>query len=144
MKYKVKLTASQRFDLVELVNKGKEKARKLTHARILLQADYSKEGPALKAKIIAQNLNIHERTVHRVRQKFANEGLSVALNRKEHTHYKPRRLDGVQEVKLIAICCGSSPKGRVGWTLELLADQLVKLNIVDSLSKSTVQRTLKK
>ena len=144
MRYLVKLTPAQRFSLIGLVNKGQDKARKLTHARILLQADSGKEGPALKAKVIADGLNVHERTVHRVRQQFAAEGLSAALNRKEHRGFKPRRLDGAQEAKLIAMCCGPKPEGRTSWTLDLLADSMVKLTFVDSVSRSTIYRTLKK
>ena len=144
MRYLVKLSQEQRFSLIELVNKGHDKAKKLTHARILLQADSSKEGPALKAKIIANNLNVHERTVHRVRQKFATEGLSAALNRKEHSRFKPCILDGKQEAKLIVMCCGAKPEGRISWTLDLLVDRMVKLSIVDSVSRSTIHRTLKK
>lgn len=143
-KYKVKLTSNERKSLLSLVNTGKEKARKIIHARILLHADSSKEGPARKAKVIAENLNISERTVHRVRNKFAEDGLMVALNRKQHKAYKPKILDGEKEAKLIAICCSAAPEGRVSWTLELLCQELVRLNVVDKISKHTVQRTLKK
>ena len=83
------------------------KAKKITHARILLQADSSKKGKGLKAKQIAANLNIHERTVHRVRQAFAERGLDDALNRKPHSSYKSLKLDGDQEAHLIALCCSS-------------------------------------
>lgn len=144
MKYKVKLTECQRKRLLEMVNTGKEKARMLTHARVLLQADASKSGPALKAKVIAKHLNIHERTVHRIRERFANEGLESALNRKAHSRHKPKRLDGDQEAQLIALCCGAKPEGRTSWTLDLLSDELVKLNIVAQVSRSTVRRVLKK
>src|SRR5262249_9401209 len=90
------------------------------------------------------NLQINERTVHRVRQKFGTQGLEAALNRKEHKSYKPRKLDGEQEARLIALCCSQAPEGRKGWTLKLLGENLVRLDIVDSISRSTVYRTLKK
>jgi transposase len=143
-KYKVKLTPSQREQLLEIIHKGKQKAKTVTHARILLQADCSEAGPSLKAKVIAANLNIHERTVHRVRERFANDGLEPALNRKKHCRYKPRKLDGKQEAHLVALCCGAPPEGRVEWTLTLLSESLVKLEIINSISRSTVHRTLKK
>ena len=143
-KYKVKLTYSQREELLDTINKGKGKARKLMHARILLQSDCSSLGPALRAKEIANHLNIHARTVCRVKKKFASEGMEVALNRKPHKNYKPRRLDGEQEAQLIALCCGPKPEGRATWTLELLSDSMVKLKIVERVSSSTVQRVLKK
>lgn len=143
-KYKVKLTPNQRKQLLQVIHNGKQKAKTNTHARILLQADSGKEGPGLKAKVIAASLNIHERTVHRVRERFANEGLESALYRKKHRRYKPRKLDGDQEAHLIALCCGAPPEGRKEWTLKLLSERLVQLEIIDSISRSTVHRTLKK
>ena len=143
-RYKVKLTPKQRQALLKLVCTGKDKAKKLTHARILLQADASPAGPGLSAKKIAEQLNIHARTALRVKERFVKEGLYAALNRKPHKHYKPRKLDGEQETHLIALCCSKAPKGRASWTLQLLGEQLVKLNIVDRISRSTIYRTLKK
>lgn len=143
-KYKVKLTPGQRKQLLEMVHNGKQQAKIITHARILLQADSGEEGPAKKAKIIAADLNIHERTVHRVREAFANNGLEAALYRKKHRQYRPRKLDGEQEAHLVALCCGSPPEGRKEWTLRLLGERLVELEITDSISRSTVHRTLKK
>ena len=142
--YKVKLTPSQREQLIEIVRNGKQKAKTITHARVLLQADSGAEGPGLKAKVIAASLNIHERTVHRVRERFANDGLEVALHRKKHRQYKPRKLDGDQEAHLVALCCGSPPEGRKEWTLRLMCERLVQLEVIDSISRSTVHRTLKK
>jgi len=144
MKYKVKLTAHQRNELLEIVKNGNTKAKKLTHARVLLQADCSKLGLALKAKVIAKNLNIHERTVHRIRERFSVEGMEIALNRKPHKKYKPTILDGDQEAQLIALCCGPKPEGQASWTLSLLTEKIVTLNIVDQISRSTIFRALKK
>jgi len=143
-KYKVKLTPNQRKQLLEVVHNGRQKAKMITHARILLQADSGEEGPGLRAKAIAASLNIHERTVHRVRGSFANDGLEAALHRKKHRQYKPRILDGDQEAHLVALCCGTPPEGRKEWTLRLLSERLVQLEIVDSISRSTLHRTLKK
>jgi transposase len=141
---KVKLTPKQRKDLLIITRNGQQKAKVITHANILLQADGSKEGPGLNSKIIAENLNIHARTVRRVRQKFAEEGIEAALYRKPHKKFKPRKLDGEQEAHLIALCCSPAPSGRAVWTLQLLSDALVQMNIVDSVSRSTLHRTLKK
>lgn len=143
-KYKVKLTPSQREQLLGITRNGNQKAKTITHAQILLQADSSENGPSLKAKVIAELLNIHARTVHRVRERFANTGLEVALHRKKHRQYKPRRLDGDQEAHLVAVCCGPPPEGRKEWTLRLLGERLVELEVTDSISRSTVHRTLKK
>lgn len=143
-KYKVKLTSGQRKQLLEIVHNGKQQAKTITHPQILLQADFGEEGPAKKAKVIAVDLNIHERTVHRVREAFANNGLDTALYRKKHRQYRPRKLDGKQEAHLVALCCGSPPEGRKEWTLKLLSERLVELEITDSISRSTVHRTLKK
>lgn len=144
MGYKVKLTEAQRAELIELVRKGKHQAKVIMHANILLQADCSSRGLGLRAKVIAEHLNIHAKTVHRVRRKYVEGGIEAAINRKPHKQYKPRKLDGDGEAHLIALCCGQAPQGRVAWTLELLADELVRLAVIDSVSKSTIRRTLKK
>ena len=144
MAYRVKLTKSQREFLVNMVRNGKRQAKVITHANVLLQADCSSNGPALRAKAIAENLQIHSRTVHRIRQRYAEEGLEAALERKDHVHYKPRKLDGEGEAKLIALCCSQAPNGRAAWTLELLANELVRLKVVDGISKNTIRATLKK
>lgn len=143
-KFKVKLTPAVRRKLIALTRNGRQKAKEVTHANILLQADCSKEGPAYRAKVIAKNLHIHERTVHRVRQQFTEEGLEAAIHRRPHKGYKPRKIDGEQEAHLIAICCSQPPSGRTVWTLELLSETLVSMEIVDAVSRSTVHRTLKK
>jgi transposase len=143
-KYKVKLTPKQRQELLNLIRNGKDKAKKLMHARVLLEADASHAGPGLQAKEIAKRLHIHARTALRIKERFAKEGLEASLNRKPHQNYKPHRLDGEQESCLIALCCSKAPEGRAVWTLQLLGEYLVKLNIVDTISRSTIYRTLKK
>ena len=84
MGYKVKLTELQREGLIEIVRNGKKQAKVIMHANVLLQADCSTSGPALKAKVIAENPNIHSRTVHRIRRKYAEEGVETAIQRKPH------------------------------------------------------------
>lgn len=144
-KYIVRLEPQEREDLQKLVSKGKSAARKLTHARILLQADVSKEGPKWSDEQIAESLGVTTRTVEHVRQRGVEQGLEAALERRKRKQSPtPRILDGAKEAQLVAICCSKPPEGRRRWTLCLLADRLVELNIVESISSDTVGRTLKK
>ena len=143
-KYIVRLTPEEREYLIGLTKNGKGSAKKLNHARILLLADVSESGQKLKDDEIAKLEHISTKTVSRVRQQLVEDGLETALNHKTHVRYKPRSLDGEQEAKLIAICCSTPPEGRARWTIKLLADELVQLEIVDSIAKETVRRTLKK
>jgi len=144
-KYVVRLDGEEREGLRRLVSKGKASALKLTRAHILLQADVSKAGPGWTDERIAEGLGIAVRTVEHVRQRFVEEGLARALERKKQ--YRPsveRKLDGRKEARLIAVCCSQAPPGRRRWTLRLLADRLVELNVVNSISHETVRQTLKK
>jgi hypothetical protein len=144
-KYVVRLTSEERTKLQRLVSVGKAAARKLLHARILLQADQGPDGPAWKDGQIAQGLSAHPRTIANVRQRLVEQGLEAALDRKKQEHpSRSRKLDGQAEARLIAMRCGEPPQGRMRWTLHLLADKMVELRVVDSLSYETVRRTLKK
>lgn len=93
---------------------------------------------------MAEALDVGLVTVHRVRQAYLEQGFSEALERKPATRHKPRKLDGEQEARLIAMACGPPPQGRARWTLRLLANQLVELEIVDSIGKDAVRQVLKK
>ena len=144
-KYIVRLEPQEREELKKLVSKGKAAARKLTHARILLGSDVSEAGPGWTDEQISTALGVTTRTVEHVRQQCVEEGLNAALERKKReTGPVERILDGEKEARLVAICCSEPPKGRVRWTLKLLADRLVELDIVESISPNTVLRTLKK
>lgn len=143
-KYRVTLTAQEQADLQFMISRGKGAARKLAHARILLQADESKEGPASTDEQIAQALNTTTRTVERVRQRFVEQGLESALLPARSRRIYSRKLDGKQEAKLIALACSRPPAGKSRWTLRLLAEEVVEMEIVDSLSHETVRQTLKK
>ncbi len=144
-KYIVKLTQEERSGLLTLIKKGKSAARKLEHARILLKVDENNAAKKNETDANASNiLHVSEKTVHRVRQQFVNEGLEAALERKPHTKHRPCKIQGDEEARLIALCCSSAPEGRCRWTLSLLADELIALNILDDVSRSTVGRTLKK
>src|SRR5215210_4227922 len=143
-KYPVILTETERDHLQGLISAGTAPARLLTHARILLKADQSPDGPAWVDDRIAEAVEVSQPTVARVRRQFAEDGLETALNRRAPTRSYERRLDGEQEAHLVAICCGDPPVGTKRWSLRLLADMLVELKIVEAISYETVRRTLKK
>ena len=143
-KYRVTLTSEEGEQLSRLVARGKAAARTLTHARILLKADQAEGGPAWSDARIAEALDVGLSTVHRVRQAFVAEGLEAALHRRRPTGRQYRKLDGAQEALLVALACSPPPEGRQRWTLTLLADRLVELQVVDSISPECVRTTLKK
>jgi transposase len=143
-KYIVTLTPEERQMLQMMLSRGKAAARKLVHARILLKADASPGGPNWDDATIAQGLEIGRATVERVRQEFVEEGLDAALNRRKPRREYDRTLDGDGEAHLVALACSQAPEGRSRWTLRLLADRMVRLEYVDTVSKDTVSRTLKK
>lgn len=144
-KYIVRLEPQEGEDVHQLVSKGKGAARKLTHARILLKADVSEGSPGWTDERIAEALGVTRQTVEHVRQRGVEQGLEAALERKKREYGpKPPILDGAKEAKLVAVCCSKPPPGRRRWTLRLLADRLVELNLVESISPDTVRRVLKK
>src|SRR6266446_9034064 len=142
--YRVKLTPEERAQLGELLSKGKAAARTLTHARILLKADEGVAGPRLSDAAIADALEVNRTTVERVRIRCVEEGFEAALRPRASRQLHPRKLDGVQEAHLVTLACSPAPKGRARWSLRLLADKLVQLEIVDDISYETVRQTLKK
>jgi len=144
-KYIVELTSEERKELSELVSKGKAAARKITHARVLLQSDTSADGPSWTDIQISEALGVHINTIHGIRRRFVEDGLGAALDRKKQD--RPSRqpvVDGEVEAHLIALRCGDPPEGADRWTLRLLADKLVELEIVPSISHETVRQALKK
>ena len=143
-KYIVRLTAEERAQLDEMIRTGKRAASALLHARILLRADVGEEGPSWDDGRIAEALECGVSTVYRVRQAVVEQGLAAALLRKKPTGRQYRKLDGAQEAHLIALACGAAPAGRHRWTLRLLADRLVELDVVESISPECVRMTLKK
>ena len=144
-KYVVELTSEERNELNVLVSKGKVAARKITHARVLLQADESPTGPAWTDNQIAEAFGIHTNTIHGIRRRFVDQGLQAALDRKKQERPSRQRIvDGEIEAHLIALRCSDPPEGRNKWNLRLLADQLVELEIVPDISHETVRQALKK
>ncbi len=143
IKHILKLDVEEREELLKLVKTGKSAAAKLTHARILLAADESVEDAKTDTEI-AKLLLVSVSMVQRIRSVAVEFGLPAALERKARTTKKALKVDGENEARLITICCSTPPEGRSRWTLQLLANELVRLEIFDEISKSTVQRTLKK
>jgi transposase len=143
-KYRVTLNAAERDELAALISKGKAAARKLAHARVLLQVDESEAGAMSTDEQVAQALNLSRRTVERVRERFVEQGLSAALLPQASTRRYERAFDGAQEARLIALACSAPPEGTSRWTLRLLAEQAVELKIVDTVSHETVRQALKK
>jgi transposase len=144
-KYKVTLTAEERQQLSALIATGKAAARKLAHARILLHADAAPGGPAWTDERIAEAVAVGRATVERVRQRFVEQGLEAALVRQQQDRpSRERTLDGRAEARLIALACSAPPGGRTEWTMQLLADRLVELAVVGTVSSETVRRCLKK
>ncbi len=144
-KYRVTLMAEEREQLRGLLARGKADVRKLKHAQILLRADEAAGGPSWDDERIAAALEVGTATVERVRRRFVTEGLAAALSpyRLGQRIYE-RKLDGAQEAHLIALACSPPPEERGRWTLRLLAEHMVVLGYVDSLSYETVRQTLKK
>lgn len=142
-RYIVRLTAEEREQLAGVVSKGKGSARRIVHAQILLKVDA--DGPNWIDERTAEAFRVHQSTVRSIRERFVMEGMDEALNRKKAAR-GPRdfRLDGAQEARLIATACGKAPEGRTRWTLRLLANRMVELKVVDSLSHETVRQVLKK
>jgi hypothetical protein len=143
-KYPVILSETEREQLKQLIAAGTALARKLTHARILLKADQSPEGPGWVDEQVAEAVETSQPTVCRVRKQYFEEGLQAALNRRPPNREYHRKLDGEQEARLIALACSEPPEGQARWSLRLLADKMVELEVVDDLSYQTVRRTLKK
>ena len=143
-RYRVTLTAEEREALGHMISRGKAAARRLVHARVLLQADASEGGPDWTDTRIAEAVRVSVRTIGRVRQRFVEDGLEAALRPKPSPRVYARKLDGAQEAKLLALACSGPPEGRRRWTLRLLAERMVELEIVPELSHETVRQTLKK
>ena len=142
--YVITLSSEERSSLEKLVTTGRTSAKRQTHGRILLKADTSTAGPGWSDEQICAALEVGCSTVERVRKRFVEEGMDSLRSRPKTLRLSRRRLDGEQEARLLALACSPPPQGRAHWTLRLLADQMVVLEHVGSISHETVRRTLKK
>lgn len=142
-KYIVRLSEDERQSLEQMVNTGKRAAYTITHARILLKADANQPEGSWRDQDIQAALDISLRTVERVRRRCVEEGLEAAL-RCRPGGGRPRKMDGDCEAHLIALRCGDPPEGRGRWTLRLLAERMVELEYVETLSHESVRQALKK
>jgi transposase len=144
-KYIVRLSKEERDQLNELIRKGKSPAKRQLKARILLKADVGKHGEGWSDGKIIKALNTSIPMVYRVRQQLVEEGLEAVLSRKQRAiPPTPPIFDGAKEARLITLACSRAPEGQARWTLKLLANKLVALEIVEAASPSTVSRVLKK
>ncbi len=143
-KYIIRLSADERHMLSKLARSGKASARKITRARVFLKADAGPCGPGWTDQRIAEALDVGVRMIENVRRRCVEEGPAAALGRAWPDRPAQRNLDGVGEARLVAIACSKPPTGRARWTMQLLADALVVLQVTDSISDETVRRTLKK
>ena len=141
-KYIVKLSQGERAELRQLIGRGEASARKLAHARILLKADSSEAGPGWTDQAISEALEVSIATIERVRERFVEESMQVALNRQKPSTPRLRKLDGEQEAFLIALTCSEPEAGRERWTLQMLADKLVELQVVESIARETIREVL--
>lgn len=142
--YRVELPSEQRARLEKLISSGTAPAQHLTHARILLKADKGTEGPGWSDRAISEALEVDAATVGRVRRRYVEKGLEAALKRAATRRVYRRKLDGTAEAHLIALTCSAAPEGQKRWTLRLLAERLVELEYVDSVSHETVRQVLEK
>ena len=143
IKYVVRLTEAERTALTEVIGKGKAAARKIKHANVLLKLDA--DGPGWSDAQAADAFDCSARTVFSIRQRCVEAGLAAALERKKRAHPpRERILDGEGEAQLVRIASSAPPAGQARWTLAQLADSLVELQVVETLSRQTVRRTLQK
>lgn len=143
-KYAVELTTEERNWLLEFIGRGECPAREQTRARVLLKADEGPDGPVWPDQRIADALELSTGGVAGIRQRFAERGLEACVRRKNPDREYERKLDGEQEARLFQLACSEVPEGRSTWSLRLLADTMVELEIVEEISHETVRQVLKK
>lgn len=143
-RYKVTLTKEERGLLEAMTRSGKASAKKFIHARALLLCDAGPHGAPWRVADVATALGVTSRTIEHLKQRFVEEGLEAALERKPSRRPREVSFGGEFDAQVTALACSEAPEGRRRWTVRLLADKLVELKIVDSVSTMTVQRSLKK
>ena len=143
-RYVVKLTSDERDRLESLINRGREATYRRRHAQVLLLVDEGAHGPGLFDKDAAERTGFTWRTVEQIRERCVTEGLTAALERKKRSRSRTQKLDGEGEARLISLACRAAPAGYARWTLHMLANQLIELNVVESISHECVSQVLKK
>ncbi len=146
VKYTIKLSKEEVYELTAIINKGKHSSQAFRTAYILLNCDkgeYSQDPSITNAEIV-KIMKIGDRTIDRIKKKFVEEGFEGVLNRRPSNQNYTKKMDGDLEAKLVTLCCSEPPKGYAKWSLRLLADKLVELNYVESISHVSVRRALKK
>ncbi len=143
-RFVVKLTLDERSRLEGMIKRGREAAYRRRHAEVLLLVDEGEHGPELVDRVVAERTGFSRRTVEQIRQRCVTEGLDSALERKKRVRERSQRLDGEGEARLISLACSDAPKGHARWTLHLLSDKLVELEVVESISHECVRQVLKK
>jgi hypothetical protein len=143
-RYKVTLTKEERDELLNIIQKGKNKAQRIRNATILLNCDEGEFSEKVNNSTIAKVLYISSRTVERIKKLFVEESFEYAINGKPHEITKLHKIDGDLEAKLVLLACSETPEGYSRWSLRLLADKMVELKYIDSISHETVRQVLKK
>lgn len=143
-RYVVRLSAEEREQLEDLVNRGRETAYRRRHAQILLLADEGEQGCSLMDREVAERVGCTRRTVEQMRERCVSEGLQAVLERRKRSRERSRVLDGEGEARLVSLACSEPPEGRSRWTLKMLGDRLVELEVVESISAEAVRLVLKK
>jgi transposase len=144
IRYTVKLTKNEVEELMSIINKGYHTSLTFRTAYILLNCDEGKYSQKVNNEQISKVLKVGMRTIDRVKKKFIEEGLEACLERRPTSRIYEPKIDGDVEAKLVALCCSEPPKGFAKWSLRLLADKMVELNYVESISHVTVRSVLKK
>ena len=142
-KYKVKLSEEERQQLKNIINNGKNSAKKIKRANILCLLDENQE-KVWKQREISEICQVSTNTIYYIVKQYAEEGLNTVLKRKQRKTPPVSKITGDIEARIIALSCSEPPKGRSRWTLQLLADKAVELKIIDSISDDTVRKVLKK
>jgi len=142
-RYIVTLSNEERDGLEELINKGKTRGYRIRHAQILLALDEKRKDGNWTREEICKAYRANPSTVSQIAQRFVEEGLESALGRKEQVNRR-RKIDGETEARIVAITCSEAPEGRERWTLNLIAEEVVRLGILESISGTAVGKTLKK
>jgi transposase len=142
--YVVRLSFEERARLRDLARKGRAAAHKRRHAHALLPVDRGEHGPGHSDRVAADRAGMAVRTVERLRERCVREGLEAALERRRRSRECSRVLDGEAEARLVAVACSEPPEGCARWTLHLLADEMKRLRVVETVSHETVRRVLKK